>query len=198
MSKTKLGAILRGLRMEKGMPLRKVAAQLDIDVAILSKMERGQRKLTREIVVQLAEIYQQNLEPLMIQFLSEKVLYEIGNEKLASQVIQVAEASIAYSLKTNESKEVIISKIIAYLKTDKRIKTAWLYGSVARGEMNAKSDVDLMVKFDEKKKISLFDIAEIVHALEQVVSRKIDLVEEGTLLPFALKSAKKDLIKIYG
>ena len=51
--------------------MRKVAAQLDIDVAILSKMERGQRKLTRDTVVKMADLYQHDLEPLMIQFLSE-------------------------------------------------------------------------------------------------------------------------------
>jgi len=198
MSKSKLGETLRGFRKDKGLPLRKVAAQLDIDVAILSKMERGERKLTRELVVRLAEIYQHELEPLMIQFLSEKVLYEIADEELASQAIKAAESNIAYFPKTRESKEVIISKIVAYLKTDKRIKTAWIYGSVARGEMNANSDVDLMVNFDEKKTISFFDIAEISHSLEKIVGRKIDLVEKGTLLPFALKSAQNDLMKIYG
>ena len=198
MSKTKLGEILRDLRNEKKLPLWKVAAQLDIDVAILSKMERGERKLTRDVVIKLAEIYQHELDPLMIQFLSEKILYEVADEDLASEALQLADASVAYSVKTTESKESIISKIIAYLETDKRIKTAWLYGSIARGDMNARSDVDLMVQFDEKKRISLFDIADIVHSLEKVVLRKIDLVEEGTLLPFALKSAQKDFIKIYG
>jgi transcriptional regulator with XRE-family HTH domain len=47
MSKEKLGELLRRLRVEQKLPLRKVAALLDIDVAILSKMERGERKLKR-------------------------------------------------------------------------------------------------------------------------------------------------------
>ena len=96
MSKTKLGEILRELRKEKGLPLRKVAAQLDIDVAILSKMERGERKLTREIVVKLANIYQHDPELLMIRFLSEKVINEIGDEELAGQALKAAEPEVAY------------------------------------------------------------------------------------------------------
>jgi cytoskeletal protein RodZ len=35
------GGYLRGLRESKGLPLRKVAAQLDIDTSILSKIERN-------------------------------------------------------------------------------------------------------------------------------------------------------------
>jgi len=198
MSTKKLGETLRDLRKEKGLPLRKVAAALDIDVAILSKMERGERKLTKEMVVKMAEYYQHELEPLMIQFLSEKVLYEIGDEHLARQALQAADDSIVYGLQKAENKENIISKIAKFFKANTRVTAAWVYGSFARGDMNSKSDIDLMVRFDEQKNISLIDIAEIVHELEKIVHRKIDLVEEGNLLPFAMETAKKDFIKIYG
>ena len=49
------GDTIRKLRENKELPLRTVAAYLDIDQAILSKIERGQRKPTREQVVKLAE-----------------------------------------------------------------------------------------------------------------------------------------------
>jgi len=38
------GATIRKLREEKKLPLRIVSAYLDIDQAILSKIERGQRR----------------------------------------------------------------------------------------------------------------------------------------------------------
>ncbi|MBN1340710.1 MAG: helix-turn-helix transcriptional regulator [Bacteroidales bacterium] len=57
MSTETIGGKLRHIREEKELPLRKVAALLDIDVAILSKMERGERRLTKEIVQKLAKIY---------------------------------------------------------------------------------------------------------------------------------------------
>jgi cytoskeletal protein RodZ len=46
-TETTIGEKLRELRESKELPLRKVSALLDIDVAILSKMERGERKLSK-------------------------------------------------------------------------------------------------------------------------------------------------------
>ena len=52
-----LGNTIRKLREVKQLPLRTVAAFLDIDQAILSKIERGQRKASREQVVKLAKYF---------------------------------------------------------------------------------------------------------------------------------------------
>ena len=74
MSTETIGEKLRHIREVKELPLRKVAALLDIDVAILSKMERGERKITKEIVLKLADIYDYNPIQLLVSFLSEKIL----------------------------------------------------------------------------------------------------------------------------
>jgi len=198
MSTEKLGAKLRRLRNEKKLPLRKVAALADIDVAILSKMERGERKLSKDIVLKLAEIYQHDADELVIMYLSEKILYEIGDEALAGQALLMAEESVAYHRVPQISKEAIIESMKQYFKNDKRIKAAWLFGSFVRGEMHAKSDIDVMVRFDHALPITFFDMADIVEQLEKIAHRKIDLVEEGMLSPFALKTAQKDLLSIYG
>lgn len=99
MSTESIGEKLRRLREENDLPLRKVAAIIDIDVAILSKMERGERRLSKEIVRKLADLYHQNIEEMMILYLSEKVLYEIGEEELAIQALHVAEEQIKYQKK---------------------------------------------------------------------------------------------------
>ncbi len=104
MSKENIGDKLRKLREENELPLRKVAALLDIDVAILSKMERGERRLTKEIVIKLAKIYKHDTEELMVLYLSEKVVYEIGEEDLALKALQVAEEQIKYKRKQNGKK----------------------------------------------------------------------------------------------
>lgn len=64
MSTETIGEKLRHIREEKELPLRKVAALLDIDVAILSKMERGERRITKEVVLKLANIYDYNADDL--------------------------------------------------------------------------------------------------------------------------------------
>ncbi|HXR81298.1 MAG TPA: nucleotidyltransferase domain-containing protein [Saprospiraceae bacterium] len=197
MSIKKLGETLRDLRKKKGLPLRKAAAQLDIDVAILSKMERGQRKLTRDMVVKMAGLYQHDLEPLMIQFLSEKVLYEIGDEPLVVEALKAAKVHVLNARQPPGSKEEVILKMADYLKTDKRVLAAWVFGSFARGEMNYKSDIDIMVQFDRQLPLTFFDLSDIMEELEKITNRKIDLVEEGQIKSFAIKSAEKDMIKIY-
>src|ERR1035437_418023 len=96
MSTENIGAKLRKLREENDLPLHKVAALLDIDVAILSKMERGVRRLTKEIVTQLAKIYKYDPEELLVLFLSQKIINEVGEEELALKAMLVAEEQIKY------------------------------------------------------------------------------------------------------
>jgi len=62
MSVLNIGEKLRKLRAEKKLPLRKVASMLNVDVALLSKMERGLRPLNKEIVQKLASIYNHGSE----------------------------------------------------------------------------------------------------------------------------------------
>jgi transcriptional regulator with XRE-family HTH domain len=103
MSTETIGEKLRHIREEKELPLRKVAALLDIDVAILSKMERGKRKVTKEVVLKLADIYDYNADELLVSFLSDKILYEILDEDLGEKALKVAEQRVKY-LKVNKKK----------------------------------------------------------------------------------------------
>lgn len=91
-----LGYIIKKLREEKEQPLRTVAAYLDIDQAILSKIERGQRKPTREQVVKLATYFKVKENDLLIAWLSDKVVYEVEDEEIALKALQVAEEKIKY------------------------------------------------------------------------------------------------------
>ncbi len=199
MSKIKLGELLRRLRVEQKLPLRKVAALLDVDVAILSKMERGERKLNKEVVLKLADIYHHDPDELVIMYLSEKILYEIGDEELALKGLLAAEGEVRYRARPKElSREEVISRFKEYFESQPKVLKAWLFGSFVRGEMNRDSDIDVMVRFDKSMTITFFDLAEVTEELEKIAHRKIDLVEEGMLSPFALKTATNDLLEIYG
>ena len=103
MSTETIGEKLRHIREEKELPLRKVAALLDIDVAILSKMERGERRITKEVVLKLADIYYYNADELLVSFLSDKILYEIQDEDLGIEALKVAEERAKY-IKANKRK----------------------------------------------------------------------------------------------
>lgn len=91
-----LGDIIRQQREEKGLPLRIVAGVLNIDQAILSKIERGQRKASKEQVLKLAEYFNVEREKLLVAWLSDKILYELADEEFAGKALKVAEARIEY------------------------------------------------------------------------------------------------------
>ena len=91
----------------------------------------------------------------------------------------------------------VMNKAIAdYFKTQPIVK-AWLFGSFARGEETPLSDVDLLVQYDEKARISLLKHCAIMNDLEELLGRKVDLVEEGELIPCAAESANNDKKLIY-
>jgi transcriptional regulator with XRE-family HTH domain len=94
-----LGGTIRKLRESMELPLRTVAAFLDIDQAILSKIERSQRKATREQVIKLAAYFKTNENDLLIAWLSDKLLYEVEDEDLALKALQVAEERVRYITK---------------------------------------------------------------------------------------------------
>jgi transcriptional regulator with XRE-family HTH domain len=91
-----IGKILRELRESKQLPLRVIAAYLDIDPAIMSRIERGQRKASREQIVKLAEYFNVSEDELIIAWLSDKVAYELADEQNAIEALKVAEDKVKY------------------------------------------------------------------------------------------------------
>ena len=99
-----LGETIRKLREEKGLPLRTVSAYLDIDQAILSKIERGQRNASREQVIKLADFFKVKEDDLLVFWLSDKLVYEVADEEIALKALKVAEEKIKYNkIQKNET-----------------------------------------------------------------------------------------------
>ena len=91
-----IGHTLRKKRQELGLLLRQVAAFVDIDQAILSKIERNERKPTKKMLLRLSEILKLDKDELLIEFMSDQIAYEIANEKFANKVLKVAENKVKY------------------------------------------------------------------------------------------------------
>ena len=85
-----LGEKIRALRESKGKLLRQVAAYLEIDTALISKIERGERRLTREQVIKIAKFYSVTEEELLTLWLSDKLLDTIENDPFAMQGLNKA------------------------------------------------------------------------------------------------------------
>ncbi len=99
MSKKKIitfGEYIRGLREQVGLPLRKIAAQLDIDPSLLGKIERSQRQPTKEQIKKLAEIFKQDEHFLLSENLSDLIANKIIEEGSDIDILRVAEQKVNY------------------------------------------------------------------------------------------------------
>ncbi len=85
-------------------------------------------------------------------------------------------------------------KLVSFL-AQHGAKKIGLFGSVARGEEKAESDIDILVEFREVK--SLFEMVGIELELADVLGKKVDLVTEGALSPYIKDKVMKDLVVIY-
>lgn len=90
------GEILRKLREHDGMPLRKLAALLDMDQSTLSKIERNERKANADLIEKLSRIFKTDKKKLHISFISDKVAYELLDEESSMDILKVAEEKIEY------------------------------------------------------------------------------------------------------
>lgn len=190
-----LGETIRKLREENKLPLRTVAAYLDIDQAILSKMERGQRRATREQVVKLAQYFRVNEPDLLVSWLSDKLVYEIADEQVALKALQVAEEKISYLNFQKINREEVMNLLIAAISQFSSIKKAWIFGSFSRKTDGPSSDIDLAIQVDGS--FSYFDLAEVQYHLEKSVNRKVDVGFIDTFKPYILEHIKPDLTLIY-
>lgn len=99
-----VGTQIRELREEAQMPLRKLAALLDIDQSTLSKIERNERKPNVKLVKKVARIFKIDKEKLLISFYSDIVAYEIQDVIAFSEILEIAEAKVEYYQSSKKTK----------------------------------------------------------------------------------------------
>jgi predicted nucleotidyltransferase/DNA-binding XRE family transcriptional regulator len=190
-----IGEYIRRLRENKGEPLRKVAAYLDVDQAVLSKIERGKRKANKKQVVKLAKYFGEDEKKMLILYLSDRILYEVQEEDYAKEALKIAEEMVEYKAYKTLDRDKIIKQIKNKLKQFSKVSSAWIYGSFSREDDGPGSDIDIAVKTDEG--FSYFDLAEIQYQLENEVNRKIDVGFIDSFKPHIFRDVEPDLRLIY-
>ncbi|MCC4229062.1 helix-turn-helix domain-containing protein [Zunongwangia profunda] len=90
----KLGNRIKELRESQGLLQRQLSAQLEIDTPMFSKIERGERRAKRELVLKIAEILKVNVDELLALWLTDQVLDVITDEEQALQALKMATKDI--------------------------------------------------------------------------------------------------------
>ncbi len=70
-----------------------------------------------------------------------------------------------------------------------------VFGSMARGEATAQSDVDLLVYFSKRK--SLLALVVLERQLSTALGRKVDLLTEAAISPYLREGIKREVQIIY-
>ncbi len=103
--------LLKNAREQKGLKTREVAQILGIDQALISKFESGTRKPTKDQIAKLSQLLEIDYETLIIQWLKEKILYEIGDEEFALKALLLVEQEI------QNNKKIINSAVLSTIQS---------------------------------------------------------------------------------
>lgn len=84
-----LSELIKFKREAKGMLLREVAYMVDVDTALISKIEKGDRKPTKEQIEKLSLALDIEYKKLLTLWLSEKAYREVEGEEMALDAIKL-------------------------------------------------------------------------------------------------------------
>lgn len=146
--------LLKNAREQKGLKTREVAQLLGIDQALISKFENGSRKPTKLQIKKLASLLEIDYETLMVAWLKEKILYEIGQDEFAIKAMNLV-------------REEIENSYVAIKKT------------ISKNLSSILNDIDsLKSKLDQFRQ---FDSYRIAQALELEYTFESNRIEGNTL-----------------
>lgn len=89
-----LGKRIKELREEKGLLQRQLAAELEIDSPMYSKIERGERRAKREQVIKLAKLLKANKNELLTLWLAGQVYEIIKAEETGAQALEIVKTKL--------------------------------------------------------------------------------------------------------
>jgi len=87
MEQEPFGVYIRQVREKNNLPLRKVAAQLDVDTSTLSKVERGERPMSIDYLKPLSQILKIDYKELQVRFLADSINANYGKLECLEDVL---------------------------------------------------------------------------------------------------------------
>ena len=104
--------------------------------------------------------------------------------------------TLQHIARINQERVKIVRSIQDYFSQEP-VKKAWLFGSFSRMEERPDSDIDILVDLDRSVPMGLLEYAGMVNALEGILGKKVDMVVEGSVKPFARDNINRDKILVY-
>tara|TARA_R110000765_G_scaffold9911_3_gene30870 strand:+ start:61110 stop:61403 length:294 start_codon:yes stop_codon:yes gene_type:complete len=89
-----LGELIRSARERKGLLMRELAAKIEVDIAQISRFEKGDRRPTKEQIGKLIDVLQLEKEEVLTLWLSNKIMNDIEGEEVALQALKMVQKRI--------------------------------------------------------------------------------------------------------
>ena len=188
------GTYIKKQRQNKGFSIETFAKQIAAKPETIFAIEQNKKLPNKKQINLFAYFLNIDINQLMVYYYVDSWFKQIGDTSYAKEVIK----ELQNRLKAKEllSRNELIKRITDYVK-NMPIEKAWIFGSLARNDMNIDSDIDILVRYIKHKKIDLFDFIGYIVDLENLTNRKIDLVEENFEAEFAKENIQKEKIEIY-
>lgn len=92
-----IGKIIKTIRQSEKLSLKEMSQKLDMDMSLLSRIERGERLPTSTQIEKVCNLYSALSHKLQVSWLSTKILSDIKPyDHIALEAIQIAEEAIKY------------------------------------------------------------------------------------------------------
>lgn len=199
MNSETFGERVRRLRQEQKMSLRELASALNYDQSSLSKIERNELVAPQNLVEPIAKKLNVSYKRLALKYESDRIYNFLKNSEFALESIELAKKRLEREGKgtiRNLKRTNLLNRIQEYL-AKQPIDKAWIFGSFAREDESLDSDLDILIRFSSPSKLDLMDYIGMKQALEELSGRRVDLVEEGYILPNAQESINREKVLIY-
>ena len=90
-----LGDKIRQARESQGLLLRQAAAYLEVDTALVSKIERGERRPQKDQVIKMADFLKLNHEDLIVLWMADKISEIITDNKIGIKALEIVKKQIS-------------------------------------------------------------------------------------------------------
>lgn len=160
----RIGTAVRAARKARGWSTRAAAGRLGLSVRFLNELERG--KKTARLDKALCALEGFGLEIAVVPKRAARLRDEVLARKPLLQAVAAKHGVRALSL----------------------------FGSAARGEAGAKSDLDFLIELEEGR--SLVDLVGVKQDLEALFGRQVDVFTRASLKPRVLSAARADLVRV--
>ena len=162
------GALLRQARKRAGLSQVDLASRAGVTQSVISAYESGQRQPSLPALARLIDA---------------------AGFELTLGLRRQRRLSGPVGRRVRRHREDLVAAAAAHGVTNLRV-----FGSVARGEDHADSDVDLLADFPPG--LSLFGLSRLEADLEAILGTRVDLIPAADLKPAVCERAEPDLIAL--